>query len=382
MNKDMTFKHISLAAAVLTLSAAALTACDFTETEEQPWDGRIILCSDLGSIEAGETQQTRATTAPHITTQGSNTVFAEGKYVDIFISERTNISSEVLYKGERYYLKTTAPSGTSASGVGNFQFVTAQNGSTSVIKYWPASGNDLYFYAYYPTGQLKLNGESDYITSTTATKRTFTCAADQGAAGAAELNDLMFGVPSAYPIGTAKTNPIPRPTGKEKANHFINLNFKHCLSKVVVILKGDGYGLTDAGVDQFNVNQLTQAVVTLGTDNSMFLQASVTPNSGEATNKTDGTKGIFTLKSKTEPSLENYCIIPPGQTLTGKKIKIVTTSGGSIEYEIPKNGNATVTAQAGKTYTYTVTIGLFEVSVTSTISDWTQDASGSGTLII
>jgi hypothetical protein len=75
-------------------------------------------------------------------------------------------------------------------------------------------------------------------------------------------------------------------------------------------------------------------------------------------------------------ALTNYCIIPP-QTLTGKTIKVTLANGGEKTYTIP-----TMTAQAGRKYTFTITVGLYSLSVTSTITDWTTGATDSGTILI
>ena len=45
--------------------------------------------------------------------------------------------------------------------------------------------------------------------------------------------------------------------------------------EIMAVLKGDGYGLTEAGVDQYGVNQFDEATVTLGTatTDELYLQA-------------------------------------------------------------------------------------------------------------
>ena len=349
----------------LMLTSVMLTACSSddaditTSMNDTPWDGRIVLSSNLTDV-------TRGTSVTH-TTQGSNTVFAAGMNVDLFLSE--NGANTPTYEGEAYYLKTTTPSGNGANGIGNFSFY-ANSGRTggAITKYWPASGNGLYFYAYYPAGAI-----TGPVISTTTTLQTFTCAADQGADNGSLGSDLMFGVPSANPIGTDAANPIARPTGLTMAANAVNLNFTHCLSKVVVIIRGDGNGLA---VDDA---QLTGAKVELG-NADMYNQASVVPNTGAAT-ATGSANQTFTVKATTNTSLTNYCIIPP-QLLTGKTIKVTLADGGSKTYTIPQNASLNVTATAGKVYTYTITVGLYSMSVSSTITDWSADVDVAETIYI
>ena len=349
-------KSVAALCGVLLVSAM-LNACSSddadttTSMNNTPWDGRIVLSSNLTDV-------TRGTTLTY-TTQGSNTVFAAGLNVDLFISE--DGANTPIYEGEAYYLKSTTPSGDGVNGIGNFSFY-ANSGRTgdAITKYWPASGNGLYFYAYYPTGAI-----TGKVVSTTTTLQTFTCAADQGADNGSLGSDLMFGVPSA--------NPIARPTGLTMAANAVNLNFTHCLSKVVVIIQGDGNGL--AADDA----QLAGAKVELGNSN-MYNQASVVPNTGIAT-ATGSANQTFTVKATTNTSLTNYCIIPP-QLLTGKTIKVTLANGGSKTYTIPQNASADVVATAGKVYTYTITVGLYSMNVSSTITDWTEGVSDSGTIYI
>ena len=158
--------------------------------------------------------------------------------------------------------------------------------------------------------------------------------------------------------------------------------------EIMAVLKGDGYGLTEAGVDQYGVNQFDEATVTLGTatTDELYLQANVTPNSGAATAKTDGTKGVYSIKASTEASLTNYCILPP-QMLTGKKINLTLKNGGTKSFTIPQEDtdadstpDTDVTAEPGKVYTYTVTVGLYSISVTATVGDWTEEAVTGGSL--
>lgn len=354
-----------LGAALLTV---AVTSCSADDAESGNSNSTQIPITLSYSVSGGV--QMRSTTDTHITTQGSNQVFTAGQKIDLFIDEALTSGTTATYQGEVRYLKSTSPDGEGAVGKGNFKTYSDAARSSEVTLYWPASGNGLYFYAYYPAGAMG----ADAITHATTSTRTFTVDADQGTASASKDFDLMFGVPDGRPIGTAASNAVPRPTDNQRAAAAVNLNFSHCLSKVVVTIKGDGHGIAEDGTDANDntKNQLTGALVTLG-DNDICLQASVEPNSGVATAKADGTKGTVTLKSNEagNTSLTNYCILPPGQTLTGKKINIKLTDSGVKSFTIPQYSGSDVVLQPGMEYDYTVTVGLYEVSVTATVKAWT-----------
>lgn len=327
----------------------------------------------------------RATTESHVTTQGNNQVLASGQNVDLFLDEDVVAGTTPTYTGQKFYLKTTAPSGADDAGVGNFTFYTDEARTSVVTRYWPPSGNGLYFYAYYPAGAI-----SAPVAHTTTVTQTFTVSVAQGAASGSLAYDLLFGVPNANPIGTAATNPVARPTALTRAGSEVNLNFRHCMSKVVVNIQGDGYGIGNGtaggpatgsnahknGYDQYGRDQFTNATITLGSD--VYLQASVTPNSGVATAKADGTTGTVTLKNSGVANTTHsyYCILPPVQNITGKTLTLTLTDGGAKTYTIP----TTEQLVAGKAYIYTITVGLYEIHVTATVGDWTDETMTPGTL--
>lgn len=314
-----------------------LVACTTDDTNvayDTPREQPITISSNLT-----EAVLTRGTTEAY-TTQGDNKVFTADLSVDLFISE--DVGNPPVYQGEVNYLKTTAPTGSGAAGVGNFSWYNNSGRTGDVItKYWPSSGNGLYFLAYYPA-----NAITGPISIGTDTPQTFTCATDQGAADGALTNDLMFGAPA--------TNPVPR----ANAAAPVTLVFKHCLSKVVVSIDKDGTSLTDD-------NELRGATITLG-NNDMYTKADITPNTGDATTTGDADQ-TFTLKAAGNTrGLTNYCIIPP-QTLTGKTITITLKSGAVATYDIPD-----VNAESGKVYTYSFTLGLNSTAANMTITDWTE----------
>lgn len=313
-----------------------LVACSSDDTNvasDTPREQPITISSNLT-----EAVLTRGTTEAYIT-QGDNKVFTAERSVDLFISE--DVGNPPVYQGEVNFLKTTAPTGDGAAGVGNFSWYNNSGRTGDVItKYWPSSGNGLYFLAYYPA-----NAITGPVLSSTDTPQAFTCAANQGAADGALAYDLMFGAPT--------TNPVPRANAADP----VTLVFKHCLSKVVVSIDKDGTSLTDN-------NKLYGATITLG-NSDMYNQADITPNTGAAST-TGSADQTFTLKAADNTGLTNYCIIPP-QTLTGKTITITLAGGAVATYDIPD-----VNAESGKVYTYSFTLGLNSPAANMTITDWTE----------
>lgn len=388
-------KHIIPLTAVCM--ATLLAACTADDGPVNGGAAAVIPAAPLPiTLRASLPATTRSTEAgtTHITTQGNNQVLASGVDVDLFLEED---GTGTTYTGQLQYLKATAPSGTGDQGVSNFSFYSEQERTSVVTRYWPPSGSGLYFLAYYPAGSI-----TGPVTHTTATAQTFTTAADQGAADAAPANDLLFGTPNGAPIGTPTANPVPRPSATTMDGRAVNLNFQHCLSKVEVIIQGDGYGIgngtaggptegTDAhknGYDQFGRDQFTAGTITLGTADDMYLQASIVPSTGAATALETGTKGVYSLKNSGVASTDHhyYCIMPP-QQLTGRTINLTLADGGTKSFAIPQadtdsdgTPDTDVTAQPGKVYTYTITVGLYSLTVTATVGDWTPETVAGTTL--
>lgn len=368
--------NIPMFAALLLLTACS--ADDGTTGNSGSEELPIVICSSM--------TQMRGTTEAHLTTQGDNQVLAAGQNVDLFIDEDLATGTTATYTGGLLYMQSTAPTGSGALGTGNFSFFTdaARTAGNEVTRYWPPSGNGLYFYAYRPAGAITAP-----VTHTTTTAQTFTVATAQGAAAGSVASDLMFGVPNGNPIGTAASNPVARPTALTVAGSAVNLHFQHCMSKVVVNIQGDGNGIGNGtaggpasgddahknGYDQYGRDQFTNGTITLGT---VYLQASVVPNSGVASALTTGTTGTVTLKNSgvTNSTHSYYCIIPPAQDITGKTITLTLKDGGAKTYTIP----TTAALEAGKAYIFTVTVGLYEIHVTATVGDWTDEAMTPGTL--
>ena len=393
-----THKHILYHTARWTaaLSAAVVVAACSADSTPQAVvpgttdaDGRIpiVVNAAVGgaatrSLSANDPSVVGNTDA-FITEQGLNKVFTSGQKVDLFIYEDGGGTD---YTGQLQYLKTGDPAGDLAAGHGTFTFYSDADCTSAVKRYWPSSGKALNFYAYYPAGFMAEAGVTS-VTSSSAETSAITIPYDQGNANVSKAHDLLFGAPDYRPINsTATPNPVPYPKNSTDGTSAVNLNFKHCLSKIVIRIKGDGATLLDGdednGHDLDGTDRFNTATITLGPD--LQHQYTLKPATGEATGVAPptGETGTYNVKnSGVEAATDNYqsyyIIVPPGQTLDGKTITLKLgpdkhlTPGPTETFTIPKIGGATYSTEAGKVYTYSLVVSLHMImSVTATIKDW------------
>lgn len=189
-------------------------------------------------------------------------------------------------------------------------------------QYFPASGNSVDIYAFHPAGS-----PSTYAVQT-----------DQSTADGYKASDLMW----ASLTGLTSSN-----TPEQCV-----LNFRHKLSKISVqLVKGD-----------FDDDLLAQATVTLGT-NDLVTSGTFTQATGAFESDDSGT-GTITMA--TNAGTAKYAAIVVPQSMTGKKINIITDDA-TRSYTI-----LTPAFLPGKRYTYVLTVDYSgEVSlIKSDITDW------------
>lgn len=360
------YTYLLLLAAVLTVAACSTDGDAGGATD----GGRIAI-----EVRADVVGATRGTSASHLNATG--TQFTAGTLVDLFVTQSalpTGSSTATDYNGRKQNLK--------ADGSGGFTWhATTDNDRTGahVPHYWPSQGNSLTFYAYYPAN--KVTGP---ITSASGSQE-LSVATDQGAADAAEKEDLLFGKPAANPVFSPIITQETYATTPSRSG-VVPLTFTHSLSKVVVRIKPDGSSIGNGtaggpttgdhvngyGYDTFGHDLFTDATLTLGSSD-MQDHYSLALTTGEAT-ATGSANQTFTLKKSTDPVPATdggyqtyYCIIPPGQALSDKQITLALSTGIKVKYTIP--GDITAAA-AGTVYTYSLTVGLYELTATNTITDW------------
>lgn len=311
--------------AFMAMAALALVAvaCNNDDEITDDWNGVIRLSSGLEAQQTG----TRATT------DIQSTQFASGEKIDVFISEDvTTGTATTTYAQPLVY--TAGGSGTMDPPTGN-------------QPYFPTSGNGVNIYAYYPSNKVG--------TDITATNVSFSVAEDQSGNTNYKASDLMYGKPATNPVARTSSATI--------------LTFKHLLSKVTIkLVQGAGSpALTDAVVKLKSVYPSTT------------LNASTGTISGTSGNITD-----ITVKANTTPGLDNSAVVVP-QTLATSFIEVKLANGGVLTSKDLKDGSnntiSSVVLASGYEYTYTITVNLTSLDVTSTITPWTSNtANGTATM--
>lgn len=308
--------------AFITMAALALvaTACSNDE-ESDNWAGEIRLSSGLTVQQNG----TRANTG----IQGNQ--FDNEEKIDVFISEDATGTATTNYEQPLIY---------TAGGDGTM------NPPTNKQPYFPTSGNRVNIYAYYPYNKVG--------TDITATDVTFTVEGDQSGETNYKASDLMYGKPA--------TNPVAR------TSSATTLTFKHLLSKVTIkLVQGAGSPA------------LTDAVVKL---KSVYLSTTLNASTGAISVPSGGTTTDITVKANTTTGLDNSAVVVP-QTLATSFIEVTLANGGVLTSKDLKDDNSNpidhVVLTSGYEYTYTITVNLTSLDVTSSISAWTNGGSSTGT---
>lgn len=305
--------------AFMTIAVLALVAAGCSNDETDNWAGEIRLSSRL------EAQQTGTRAATDI--QGSQ--FASGEKIDVFICENTGGVTATPYEQPLVYTTT-----------GNGQM----NPPANKQPYFPTSGNGVNIYAYYPSTKIGAD--------ITKTDVSFTVEEDQSTDANYKNSDLMYGTPAKTPVA--------------RTSSATTLTFTHLLSKVTIkLIQGAGSPtLTDAVVKLKDVRPST----TLNASNGTISAASGDPKD-------------ITVKAATTTGLENSAIVVP-QTLATSFIEVTLASGGVlISKDLTGDGGNpinSVVLTSGNEYTYTITVNLTSLDVTSTITPWNQDTSATG----
>lgn len=305
-----------------------LAACSNDENEMDNWNGEIRLTSGL-------VVQTRANDVP-------DKQIASGQKVYAWVDKATSPNSTVYI--EAWEL--------TAGGDGTF----AGN-----IRYYPTDGANLDFYAMH--GNFTFTENSDPFPTEAI---SHVVAADQSTnLGENYLkSDLLYGLKK----------------GVARSNDAVELTFYHLLSKVEVALKSG----TGSPV-------LTSATVTIeGTK----LKADFTPSKNADINNVDLTTaqaartGLVTCSAEnnvaapitiaTQITPDDFSIgttyaaaiiVPQEVAEDTKFIKVELASGRTFYYTIPGGG---ITFESGKKYQYQITVNQSDLSVKSSISDWSS----------
>lgn len=302
---------------MMMIAAAAMTlaACS-NDDESDNWAGEIRLSSGLTVQQTG----TRATT------DIQSTQFANKEKIDVFINEDTEAPATTTYSQPLVY--TAGESGT-------------MNPPTDNQPYFPTSGNKVNIYAYYPSNKVG--------TDITAKDVSFTVEEDQSDETNYKASDLMRGTPASNPVS--------------RTSQTTTLTFKHLLSKVTIKLqKGAGLSSLDGAVVKLkNVKPSTTLNASTG-----------------AISEAEGEAKKITVMTASSTTLSGSAVVVP-QTLGIGFIEVTLADGGVLTSKYLKDSGGSsisnVVLTSGNEYTYTITVNLTSLNVTSAITPWNQSTA-------
>lgn len=301
----------------LSVAAALMLAACSNDDQLPPEETPIRLSAGL-DVAAG----TRG-----ITDNSYNaTAFNGGETIDVNIVETGSPASPSVTYGPSGWLTATI----GASG----------NGATlSPACYWPGSGAGIDIYAWYPV--------STATTYWATAHSVFKVPATQSGNTDHKAFDLMY----AAPVGGEGTNSQTVPSTSRTS--AINLQFTHKLAKLVVTLAPKDASVT--------TDDLKNATVTIG---SVQTTADVTAATGAVTASTASTETLTIMAD--EAGVTGYALIP-AQTLSGT-LSVTLKAGGAMTATL--SGFAVL---AGQTNTLNVSVSLTDITVTTSIVDWTPN---------
>ena len=299
-------------AIIYAMAALALTACSNDENLDNlnsPVELRLT---------SGLEVQTRAT-------HNLDTQLKNGEKVHEWVDDATT--------DENLYVNNTL----TADGGGSF--------TGGQPMYFPSTGNGVDIYA------IHGNFGADF-TDFWSAEQTHTIAQDQKSSG----------------DGYAKSDLVyAKHTNVARTKQAVNLEFRHLLSKIeVVLVQGEG----KPTIEKVEIlNTKLDAKFTPSKTDDFTLTASGESNpiviDTDLTSKTDAA-GTDESKKK----LNETIIVPQDLTNGTPFIRVTTTEGGELIYRLPENK----TFDPAKKYRYTVIANLTELKVVSAkITDWTKE---------
>lgn len=319
----------------VTMAAATMILAGCSNDENEPvdnWNGEIRLSS-------GVTTQTRANTQA--------TQIQSGEFVYVWADKAPATPDHIK--------AWTLTAGSSNDFTGNPQ-------------YYPTDGSNLDFYALH--GNFAPGAFMENTTEFPTTAIVHSVEADQSGTDMKNYakSDLLYAVQK----------------GVVRSSSAVQLPFYHMLSKVEVALKsGDGNPELTGATVTIEGTKL-KADFTPGKDATMTDQparAGMIALNGD--NNTVTPIKIRTVTTDNFDSNTEYgeAVVLPKQNIAQSTafIKVTLANGAVFSYKIPDAGGLTL--ESGKKYTYKITVKQSGLSVSSTITDWTQEnKSGDATM--
>lgn len=235
--------------------------------------------------------------------------------------------------------------------------------------FFPASGNKVNIYAYYPSTFGTTSTSPDYVWTGNPSYTTFTVATDQSTAQGYTASDLMCGTPASNPVA--------------RTNEAISLSFAHKLCKVIVRIKpkADG-GLTAADIANAVVKMKAMISTSVTQDCVAASQTwTTTPaQQGDPVATTIDMGGVTQVGSS--DVYETAAIVVP-QVIPANSEGVFTITldnGDGAEYKYKPSSAKTFAA--GSVNTFTLSLGLNGANVSATISDWDGGTTESEDIIL
>ena len=287
----------------------------------------FVACSNDGEIDNWNGEIRLCTTTQlqtRATQELQSTQFDAGEEVDIFINE--NVSSSGYYYPQ--------PIEYTADGKGGL------NTYMDTPRY-PTSGNDVNIFGVYPAGiAFDIDADVD-----------FSVKVDQSTDANYNASDLMIG---------AAANPVSRQAGS------VAVTFSHMLSKININVE-IGTGLTADSLANATVSILnTLPSTTFNIKNGIIGEAS----GGQGAAVFDITAGTLSANAMNHSAI----IVPQEMEEATEFIQIVLESGTKLTYILPSN----TTFTSGNVYTYNLTANRYEITATTSITNWVTGAEVTG----
>ena len=251
------------------------------------------------------------------------TQFAANENVDIFINEAVDAPTYTYPQPIEY----------TADGNGGL------NTYMDAPRY-PTTGNGVNIFGVYPAG-IAFDIDADVV---------FSVKEDQSSDANYNASDLMIG---------AADNPVSRQAGS------VAVTFKHMLSKININVE-IGSGLTADSLANATVSILNTLPSTTFNISSGIIGAA----SEGQTAAFDITAGTLSVDAMSHSAI----IVPQEMEEASEFIQIVLESGTKLTYILPSN----TTFTSGNVYTYNLTANRYEITATTSITDWVTGAEVTG----
>ena len=261
------------------------------------------------------------------------------------------------------YVEDTGTGSSQTAYADAMRYTTNGDGTTTpaTVQYYPSNNQAVDIYAYYPA-------QSTEIVPATPRDRnvgniSFTVGSDQQTLANYALSDLMY----------ASSENVAR------TSNAVPLTFKHLLTKLTLTIKTDG---------NFKESHLQNAVVTIENTNRVanfnFTTGALVETASGSGNYTSGSTTsavtVMTINTAIEESttasqVGSAIVVPQVVAANSDFIKVTLANDGTYVYKAPAGG---ITLQKERQYNYTITLTNTGIQVSTAITTWGEEITGSG----